>query len=390
MAAFGDGGTARKERAMDSRKHAQAEGMIESLLVPLDGSEVGERALPYARALAQATGARVLLVRVVWEDPAQGDARSDAQAYLQQVAEELGRSGVIPQVEILEGDAAEAISLEARRRGADLIVMTTHGRTGVGRWLYGSVAEGVLRLAEVPVLLARAWQDPTVADRIADHPRIMVPLDGSPFAERALPVAERLADALHGELALVRAVPAPDLVFGPDRAVWPLLESEIQAGAAEAQSYLEGLARQMAERGRSVMVEVCVSEVGETVGKTLADAARRRDIGLMVMSTHGFTGIKRLLLGSTAEEVLHVGATPLVMVPPRAATAASPQDGEGHVPADRPRLSLQLGAEDASLIRTALAAYARTLPADDQEARARVARLLDQISRAQGQANKSP
>jgi len=286
--------------------------MIESLLVPLDGSEVGERALPYARALAQATGARVLLVRVVWEDPAQGDARSDAQAYLQQVAEELGRSGVIPQVEILEGDAAEAISLEARRRGADLIVMTTHGRTGVGRWLYGSVAEGVLARARSPVMLVRGWTDESMAP--TEVATILVPLDGTDFAEAALPLAREIARMLPAKLVLFRVASARAqqgavlTETAPD--TFRYSEAPEEVARLEAESYLQRIASDCGRHGVDAEVDVALGDPGREICR----AERGHGAGLVVMTTHARTGLERLVLGSVATEVLRCGAAPLVLL----------------------------------------------------------------------------
>ncbi|HEX5416314.1 MAG TPA: universal stress protein, partial [Chloroflexota bacterium] len=153
--------------------------MVKEILVPLDGSKLAERALAIARDLAGALGARLTLLRVIAPNAAGegGEAQADAETYLRDVAKRLGGSEVT--ADVRSGDAAPVILAEVEQRGIDLIAMSTHGRSGIGRWIYGSVADEVVRHAPVPVVLVpatsalREW--PT--DR---PPRLLVSLDFSP------------------------------------------------------------------------------------------------------------------------------------------------------------------------------------------------------------------
>lgn len=305
--------------------------MLEKILVPLDGSPLGERALPVVLALARAAGGRLRLFRAVLSEPipgtetpeaeaAEDELLRDAEGYLNRLSEQISERGVHVELGVrgyglsLRGEeVAGLIVEEARRSGAGLIGIATHGRSGLGRWVYGSVAEGVLRHAPLPVLLVRSWQPGTAEADPEERPRVLVPLDGSALAEEALPVAERLADALAGELILLRAVPPPDLVPGPDRLMEPWLGEALQDLETTARTYMEGIHNRYAADDRQVATVV---EVGDPV-QVIVYASREHGAGLVVMTTHGMTGLTSLMFGSVAAGVLRQGTTPLVVARPR-------------------------------------------------------------------------
>ena len=165
--------------------------MFKSILVPLDGSALAARALPFATRLARASGARLIVVRAYL--PADED-RATAPAEFQSVVDELRIDGLDVENHFIEGEAAEVIFATAKATRANLIVMSTEGRGGLGRVLYGSVADDVLRRVPVPVLLVsprctESWDKPQ---------RVLVPLDGSSLAAEALRPARDLAIALGG------------------------------------------------------------------------------------------------------------------------------------------------------------------------------------------------
>ncbi|HET8629117.1 MAG TPA: universal stress protein, partial [Thermomicrobiales bacterium] len=140
--------------------------MLNTILVPLDGSPLAELALRPAEALARATGARLVLLHALPDPPVAGldtggcqvAPLGAAERYLGRLAGRLAERGVVATTEAPRGDAAAAIGAAAGRLGADLIVLTTHGRGGLGRWVYGTVAEALLRRAPAPVLPVRAWR----------------------------------------------------------------------------------------------------------------------------------------------------------------------------------------------------------------------------------------
>src|SRR5579884_461185 len=185
--------------------------MYHLILVPLDGSSLAERALSYARSLATVSQAQMVLLRAVeppsiaespWQ-PGLDKEMADAEAYLDGLLPgPNAASSAITSVCI--GGAADAIIQESQSRGADLIVMSTHGRSGLARAVYGSVAERVCRDTQVPVLLVTAACQPTwPSDR---RKRVLVTLDGSKLAEQALGEGEEIASSLGAEIVLFRAI----------------------------------------------------------------------------------------------------------------------------------------------------------------------------------------
>ncbi len=302
--------------------------MYRTILVPLDGSPLAECAVPYAETVARASGAQTVLLRAVVAHTVLGAGPEDeatvvreAETYLSEVAARLSdRSGVWTAT--FYGEPAEAIIEEIRLREADLVVMATHGRSGLGRLMYGSVAEAVLGRGPVPVLLVRAWQEELPMALIAEHPRLLVPLDGSAFAEEALPVAQELADALGGELLLMRAVVPPEHARTTEPGgIVASLDQELAALEAEARGYLRGVSDRLVE-GQATTQPQIDARVGKPA-EAIAEASREHEVALVVVATHGRTGLARWRLGSVADEVLRHGSVPLLLVRPAAVHQAA-------------------------------------------------------------------
>ena len=293
--------------------------MFNSILVPLDGSALSEGALPTAVALARQAQSHVTLVRAVWPGraarggllEAQYDALLEAQTYLEGAARHVADQGVPVEVRAPSAPPAKAILAETALQGADLVVMTTHGRTGVGRWLFGSVAEAVLANTSAPVWLIRAWGTSVPGLFEQPTPRILVPLDGSPFGEAALGPAAQLARLVGGTLVLLHVLAPIYLPVDPLLAQ-AALESVVIADERDARAYLETC--QAALRGEGLAVDV-VTETGDPA-ETILAVARRLDVGVVAMATHGWTGLERLIFGSVALEVLRRGRLPLLLARP--------------------------------------------------------------------------
>jgi nucleotide-binding universal stress UspA family protein len=299
--------------------------MVNTILVPLDGSPLAERALPHAEALATATGARLALIRAVQhhaflgvDTPAERvTAMAEAEAYLTELADLLIGRGFIVDTGVVYGGAAAAILAEAERREATMIAMATHGRGGFGRLRYGSVAEAVLRRTTTPLLLIRAWGGERQATPFGIRPRLLVPLDGTTFAEEALPVATRLALALGGELILLHAVSPFEQVFMPEAVLANFPEEEAARGA-EAREYLELLVARGATGGCQTTTDVRL----DVPALAIEEAARDHAAALVIMATHGRTALGRLALGSVADAILQYSRVPLLLVRPRRGTTS--------------------------------------------------------------------
>ncbi len=319
----------------DLRLKEELRRMLNLVLVPLDGSPLAERALPYATLLAERACAPLLLARVVPHPSHPGQAEGeegesrDAQDYLRGVADRLAEAGVTAEVAVIHHDsgtsnAASSLLEEARRREANLIVMSTHGRSGLGRWVYGSVAEAVMADAEIPVLLVRSWEETPAVAPLAERPLLLVPLDGSTLAEQALPVAESFADELSGELLLLQSVLRPDVLTAPDRWITSSLEEDTVTLMIEARDYLRTVADRYWSQGREVRVETRVGDPSHVITAT----AQERGAAMVVMTSHGYSGAVRLVFGSVASAVLRQGRVPVLLIGPKVLEAVAPLAAE--------------------------------------------------------------
>jgi nucleotide-binding universal stress UspA family protein len=302
--------------------------MYRTILVPLDGSTFSERALPIAASLQRVLGSRLVLVRaasasvIPGMDPtmAQCQAIDEAEAYLQGVADLLAEQRVEVNTAVPYGDAADAIRLEIRLQYADLVVMCTHGRSGLGRWIYGSVAESILVDGTAPILLVRPTGIPVRLTGGPGQPRLIVPLDGSAFAETTLPHAIALAGALGAALELLHVVTPqtpvyPRLVFLTPGMIEDA-DRLLRDDSARAAAYLAEIAGRLAAQAAGVDIQATV-EVGAPADVILREA-QIRGARLVVMATHGRTGLQRMLLGSVAHEVVHRSLLPVLLVHPPA------------------------------------------------------------------------
>jgi nucleotide-binding universal stress UspA family protein len=291
--------------------------MLKTILVPLDGSALAEEALPYACALSVPTAARLILMRASYALHQESVVKV-AEDYLAPHVLNLRQRGFETESTVFDGDAARGIVEEANRAQADLVVMATHGRTGPGHWILGSVAEAVLAACTVPVLLVRAWQQPKTALLLEDQPRLLVPLDGSAFAEGALSTAAALADDLGAELILTRVdTPPRGVQHADDGHVLAYVDQQEAELEFTDKTYLGKVANRVtATRPElKVLTDVRFSEPASGI----AQAASTLDAALVVMATHGRTGISRMRLGSVAGQTLKDGVVPLVLIGPCAA-----------------------------------------------------------------------
>ena len=292
--------------------------MFDRLLLPLDGSTAAEAAIPYAELIPSE---RVRLVRIEPErDPIAPAAGPDAEpeAYLRAAGAAFERQGRLVETVVAPGDPAGRIVELAG--DCDLIVMTTHGRGAGGRLLFGSVADQVVRRATAATLVVRAAADRAGAHQAAAAKppltRLVVPLDGSPLAERATPVAARLADLLGLPVHLVRVVeadPVRDAVQAGSAAA-AAQRRRVAEDRVAAESYLAAEVQSLRNRDLTATSEVRQgAPIDELVG-----ALRPTD--LVVMSTHGLGGLRRWLIGSVAEHLVRAAPAPILLVRP------SPED----------------------------------------------------------------
>jgi len=304
--------------------------MNQQILVPLDGSALAEVVMPYAAALARANSAELMLLQVIapselretsgWGSvPASiragwvETALARVQTSLEAVAEPLRAAGIVAHTEVLSAaDVAAAIVARAERDpDMSMIAMATHGRSGLGRWLLGSVAEKVLQAASRPLLLVRAREQKPSRPTELSYRRILVPLDGSPFAEQALDEAQAIAAATGATLVLVAVAPVVEDAALAEVGVVPgWAEAARQAEVEQLGRYLMSMAERLSAEGFMVRPHVVDGIPAEEILR--ASATQHAD--LIVMATHGRTGVQRLWIGSVATKVVRSTDVPVLLV----------------------------------------------------------------------------
>jgi nucleotide-binding universal stress UspA family protein len=216
--------------------------------------------------------------------------------------------GVETSFEVRLGAPAEIVVEAAEQKHAALIAMATHGYSGIKRWALGSVTHRVVHAANVPVYVARGSEQPPIGERALK--RILVSLDGSALARQALPLAAELAASTHAELILL-TVHAPPLGEGLEEiSSYPRSGELLAALRARMLDELGSLADDL-HRQQVLVTPVAVEGFP---AEAIIDEAARRQVDLIVMATHGYSGIKRWALGSVADKVLHATPTPLLLV----------------------------------------------------------------------------
>lgn len=298
------------------------------IIVPLDGSSQAEAVLPFLDAFAPRLDARLTLLHVAeGPDEAAENARSQelqrviteqserAASYLRLTEDRLRSQGYDVGHVVMQGDPSDTIVRYAREQDADLIAIATHGRSGVQRWIYGSVTEEVLALSQIPVLLVRSGGHFIVPPKSIE--RVLLPLDGSELAAAAMPLAKTLASRLNIPITLVRAVNIPTLAYY-DNGVAPTgygYAELLEGLEEEAREYLSGVAQSLRDDGLTVQT---VTSVG--YASTIIISQAKQVAGtLVVMGTHGRSGLGTLL-GSVTRQVLRSDAA-TITVPPGATTS---------------------------------------------------------------------
>jgi nucleotide-binding universal stress UspA family protein len=321
--------------------------MFEQILVPLDGSARAERAIPVAARLAQTSGGTVVLLRVAglpsafapypsadpWTIQTIIDADvAEAKDYLENVTRLNHLTGVHIETEVIVGTAATTILSVAEAGRFDLVVLCSHGYSGMKRWLLGSVAEKVARYAPVPVLLLREGGPALIGTPPqAEGPlRALIPLDGSARAEAAMLPAARLITAL--------ATPGPAALH-LIRVVAQLEPTESKqqkwdAQMREARQYLSATAAHLREElvegslptGKLAITwsVICDDDIAAGILRIAETGEAAEEVGgpgisdVIAMATHGYSGIQRWAMGSITERVLHASRLPLLIVRPAA------------------------------------------------------------------------
>jgi nucleotide-binding universal stress UspA family protein len=293
--------------------------MYGRILIPLDGSPVAEQVLPLAKMFVKRLRSSVVLLQAVEPlgkrmhvegatlhvDEQVEAWRKQALDYLQTIQRDFP-AGISVECATEVGSPATVILDWAESARVDLIAMATHGRTGPQRWVYGSVAAKALTGTRLPVLLVRAVPTPRPLSSIR---RILVPLDGSELAEQALVPAQIVGAVFDAEIILFRVVDFPGYAAKSQGA--GMYTSAVEDAMREtAEEYLAQTAGYLQAQGARVKWETRLGLATERI----LEAAQEQVADLIIMSTHGRSGLGRWVMGSESERVLSASQIPVLLV----------------------------------------------------------------------------
>ena len=307
--------------------------MYKRMLVPLDGSELAEVVFDYVEELAGRLDLDLILLHV--SGPREHDLLSMHRAYIERAADIVERQSIEVQEkartepggktlevrgELAVGHAAEEILRYADENSVDIILLATHGRSGVKRWAMGSVADKVLRASKVPVWLVRAGiPEEIVHDKWLKR-TMLVPLDGSKLAESVLPHVEALAKQCGDELCdvVLLRVCEPSVISAdyPEAIMELSWEEHVEQEKAwykrAAERYLAEVEKRLSDAGLRVRSEVLL---GRPIDEII-EYAHINPINLIILATHGRTGVIRWAYGQVADKVLQRSTSPIFLVRP--------------------------------------------------------------------------
>ena len=289
---------------------------FKSALVPLDGSQLAEDILPFAREFARRYCMEVTLFHVC--DPAGSDNQMMCQAYVDSRAAGYNDENTVFPVKskAVTGKPAEEIINHARENAYDFILMATHGRSGVGRWLMGSVADKVLRASSTPVLVVRTGEHLDAAHVETLGNSLLVALDGSEHAEASLPYVETIARQCglpNPKVVLVRVYQKPFVTADYPQPDWEEHVERITGRFRQtAEEYLAEVRKKLPA---DLDVETVVLE-GEPADE-IVNYAKAHALSMIVMTTHGNSALAQWEFGAVADKVVRKAGSPVFLVRPQ-------------------------------------------------------------------------
>ena len=318
--------------------------MFTRVLVPLDGTEVSEGIIPFVTRLARDMKMGVVLARAIdvdhmgeegfdsslgrvlkelgqrtgdssdiepWQRELAGRIEQELKAPLDSLARDMANESVDAETVAGYGPPSDTIIRMAEESGCDLIAMSTRGRNIVTSGLLGSVTYKVIHESPMPVLAI-------TPERARSHraivSKVIVPLDGSSFAETVLPHATALARRMDLGMTLLRVVPEDAPIFADSVSLLDMLAGVREEAATGARDYVARVAKRLRDSG----IDVDEVMLQGKASSRIAEYAKGAEHGMIAITTHGRSGVNRLLLGSIAEAVVRESGCPVLMVRPAA------------------------------------------------------------------------
>jgi nucleotide-binding universal stress UspA family protein len=287
--------------------------MFEKILVPLDTSILAEQALPCAAELAKAFNSEINMINICEE---QKTAETGfCQLYIEEKAEELkkGSKGTAPKIKtaVMPGSPAQKIVDYVHNQNIDLIIMSSHGRSGVVLWPLGSTADKVLRRTRVPLIIVKVKE--TQGDNLPSvlFERILVALDGSELAARVVPFVAGIAEKLSSQVVLLRVIETERQVHNLGRIdSVPYIEYGMESEKKRAVEYLEQERQKFISPGRvTIMVKT------GNVAQEIITYAKQNNCSLIALSSHTHSGLESWVIGSVTNKILHAANKSILFVP---------------------------------------------------------------------------
>jgi len=294
--------------------------MFERILIPLDGSARAEVILSQVSRILRREDSEVLLLRVRDEAPkareeASEEADKNAEAYIREVERRLSGRGARVRGRVVEGPVAASILDVAHQERSTMIAMTTHGRTGLSRWIMGSVAEKVARSSKIPLLLVRSFLETPAAGAAPElsFKRILVPIDGSPTSLAAVEATAEFARLFESEVLVLHVWPIvlSPMYVAPGVPVYSTEPAAIYPIPSPDQDEMTAPA---AERFRQAGIPLTRLSTSGDAASEILDQSVSQGADLVALGTHGRSGVSRWVLGSVAEKVLRHARTPVLLV----------------------------------------------------------------------------
>ena len=301
--------------------------MFDPILVPLDGSQLAECVLPHTVAIASSFDAEITLLRMLEKNQAGASAqlfdllnwqinKTKAALYLEKTKSRLEEARIQARTAVLEGLVAEGIPEYAQNQGKKLIILSSHGHTGLSKWGISSTAQKIILSAPTSVLIVRAYQHDIQAGGLSAIPayqRILVPLDGSQRAENVLPIVTQLAHFHKSQIHLVHAVQMPEMArqMPPVREDIDLSNRVVARNREEGGRYLEQVKARSILDGIPVQTHLLTSD---SAAVALHQLAEQEHIDMVALSAHGYSGHQQWPYGSMVNNFILYGKVPLLIV----------------------------------------------------------------------------
>lgn len=295
--------------------------MFGRILLPMDRSSLAECVLPHTIAIAQAFESQVTLAHVM-DPPDQANWRravdplnwqikkAEAESYLDDLTLRLQKAGLQTEKHILEGPAAEGIVDFTRKNNVPLVMLSSHGQSGLSSWNVSSVVQKIILRARTSIMIVRAYQPASANVTGLRYHRLLLPVDGSQRAECVLPMASTLARSHEAQVVLVHVVRRPEMPrrTPPTDEDVDLADRIMERNRAEAIQYLDQLRSRVAGGAQAHVL------VSEHVAATLHEVVDQEKIDLVLLTAHGYSGQTRWPYGSVVSSFITYGTTALLIV----------------------------------------------------------------------------